>query len=341
MTEGSSEVGSGVKSVDLGSVQGLGAALDDGSQATRAQTVAGAMDARVGSPARDQAASIGAVTDLDEIFRDFNDPRRKWRRLLAEFVGTFFLVLVAAGAPMMNVAVEGSVSRLAAVVAPGMMVMAVIMSMGKVSGAHLNPAVSIAFALRGDFPWVRVAPYICAQLLGATAAAYFLQFALGVSAQNGGTYPAGGYGAGAAFLMEFILTFGLVTVILGTASGAQNIGIIGSLGVGAYIALAGMWGSPISGASMNPARTFGPNMASLTFTDFWVYVVGPLAGMALAVLVGFGLRGRGGGWDGSTAAQGTLAQGRPRRVSIPEGTGHAASSSSPEAQTQAGPSDAS
>ena len=341
MTEIQSEVGSGVGRVDLGSTQGLEAASGAGSQPTHAQMVASALDATVGSPTRDRAASIGTVTDLDEIFRDFNDPRRKWRRLLAEFVGTFFLVLVAAGAPMMNVAVEGSVSRLAAVVAPGMMVMAVIMAMGKVSGAHLNPAVSIAFALRGDFPWVRVAPYICTQLLGATAAAYFLQFALGVSAQNGGTYPAGGYGAGAAFLMEFILTFGLVTVILGTASGAQNIGIIGSLGVGAYIALAGMWGSPISGASMNPARTFGPNMASLTFTDFWIYVVGPLAGMALAVLVGYGLRGRGGGWDGSTAAQGTLAQGRPRRVSIPEGTGHAASSSSPEAQTQAGPSGAS
>ena len=255
MTEIQSEVGSGVGRVDLGSAQGLEAASGAGSQPTHAQTVAGALDATVGSPTWDRAASIGTVTDLDEIFRDFNDPRRKWRRLLAEFVGTFFLVLVAAGAPMMNVAVEGSVSRLAAVVAPGMMVMAVIMAMGKVSGAHLNPAVSIAFALRGDFPWVRVAPYICTQLLGASAAAYFLQFVLGVSAQNGGTYPAGGYGAGAAFLMEFILTFGLVTVILGTASGAQNIGIIGSLGVGAYIALAGMWGSPISGASMNPART--------------------------------------------------------------------------------------
>lgn len=272
MTEIQSEVGSGVGRVDLGSAQGLGAASDAGSQPTHAQTVAGAMDARVGSPARDQAASIGAVTDLDEIFRDFNDPRRKWRRLLAEFVGTFFLVLVAAGAPMMNVAVEGSVSRLAAVVAPGMMVMAVIMAMGKVSGAHLNPAVSIAFALRSDFPWVRVAPYICTQLLGASAAAYFLQFVLGVSAQNGGTYPAGGYGAGAAFLMEFILTFGLVTVILGTASGAQNIGIIGSLGVGAYIALAGMGGSPISGASMNPARTWPVSTSptsGCTWLDRW------------------------------------------------------------------------
>ena len=109
MTEGSSEVGSGVKRVDVGSAQGLGVASDDGSQPTHAQTVAGAMDATVGSPTRDRAASIGTVTDLDEIFRDFNDPRRKWRRLLAEFVGTFFLVLVAAGAPMMNVAVDGSV----------------------------------------------------------------------------------------------------------------------------------------------------------------------------------------------------------------------------------------
>ena len=106
--------------------------------------------------------------------------------------------------------------------------------------------------------------------------------------------------------MEVVLTLGLVSVILGTASGAQNIGIIGAIGVGSYIALAGLWGSPISGTSMNPARTFGPDLVSLNFTDYWVYVAGPLAGAVLAVGFAFVLRGYGGGRSGSAAAQGAL-----------------------------------
>jgi aquaporin Z len=103
-----------------------------------------------------------------------------------------------------------------------------------------------------------------------------------------------------------ILTMGLVSVILGTASGAQNIGIIGALGVGGYIALAGLWASPISGASMNPARTFGPDLVSRTFTGYWVYIAGPIAGAVLAVVIAFILRGRGGGRAGSGAAQGDI-----------------------------------
>ena len=106
--------------------------------------------------------------------------------------------------------------------------------------------------------------------------------------------------------MEFILTLGLVSVILGTASGAQNIGIIGAFGVGGYIALAGLWGSPISGASMNPARTFGPDLVGGDFSHYWVYVAGPIAGAAVAVGFAFVLRGRGGGKAGSGAAQGAL-----------------------------------
>ena len=106
--------------------------------------------------------------------------------------------------------------------------------------------------------------------------------------------------------MEAVLTFGLVSVILGTASGAQNLGVIGALGVGGYIALAGLWGSPISGASMNPARTFGPTLVSMDFNAYWVYVAGPLAGACIAVGAAFVLRGRGGGRSGSAAAQGML-----------------------------------
>jgi aquaporin Z len=186
------------------------------------------------------------------------------------------------------------------------MVLAIILFMGKVSGAHLNPAVSIAFALRRDFPWLRVPGYIVIQLVGASLAAWFLQAVIDVSASNGSNYPAAGFSDGDAFLMEMVLTFGLVSVILGTASGAQNLGVIGALGVGAYIALAGLWGSPISGASMNPARTFGPDLVAADFTGYWVYVAGPLAGAVLAVGVAYVLRGRGGGRAGSGAAQGVL-----------------------------------
>jgi aquaporin Z len=237
---------------------------------------------------------------------DFNDSRQEWRRLFSELFGTFFLVLAAAGGGMMGQAFPGVISHSAAVVAPALTVMAIILFMGKISGAHLNPAVSVAFALRRDFPWRRVPAYVVVQLAGATLAALFLHAVINVSAKYGSNYPAHGYSSGAAFWMEFILTVGLVSVILGTASGAQNVGIFGAFAVGGYIALAGLWGSPISGASMNPARTFGPDLVSTTFTDYWVYIAGPLAGAAVAVLLAFILRGRGGGQSGSGAAQGGL-----------------------------------
>jgi aquaporin Z len=252
-----------------------------------------------------QLAASVERTMLDRI-EDFQDPRQEWRRLFSELYGTFFLVLVAAGGGMMSQAFPNTISRQAAVVAPGLMVMAIILFMGKVSGAHLNPAVSIAFALREDFPWRRVPGYIVVQLAGATLAALFLRAVIDVSAKYGSNYPASGYSAGAAFWMEVILTLGLVSVILGTASGAQNLGVIGAFGVGGYIALAGLWGSPISGASMNPARTFGPDLVGRDWASYWVYVAGPLVGAVVAVGAAFVLRGRGGGHAGATAAQGAL-----------------------------------
>lgn len=256
------------------------------------------------------SSDLGVFVDPDrkvaKALEDFKDPRQEWRRLFSELLGTFFLVLVAAGGGMMGRAFTDTVSRTAAAVAPGLMVMAIILFMGKVSGAHLNPAVSIAFALRGDFPWRRVPGYIVVQLIGATLAALFLSAVIHVPATFGSSYPAANYTAFEAVLMETVLTLGLVSVILGTASGAQNIGILGAIGVGAYIALAGLWGSPISGASMNPARTFGPDLVAMNFANYWVYVVGPLAGAVLGVGAAWLLRGPGGGRSGSAAAQGDL-----------------------------------
>ncbi len=237
---------------------------------------------------------------------DFKDPRQEWRRLFSELLGTFFLVLAAAGGGMMGHAFPGVISHTDAVVAPALTVLGIILFMGKVSGAHLNPAVSIAFALRRDFPWRRVPGYIVVQLAGATLAALFLHAVINVSATYGSNYPAASYSAGSAFWMEFILTVGLVSVILGTASGAQNVGLFGAFGVGGYIALAGLWGSPISGASMNPARTFGPDLVGGSFSHYFVYVAGPIAGAAVAVAIAFVLRGRGGGASGSGAGQGAL-----------------------------------
>jgi aquaporin Z len=253
-------------------------------------------------------AVVTRVIDRDIVdpAKDFRDPRQEWRRLFSELLGTFFLVLVAAGGGMMSEAFPNTISRQAAVVAPGLMVMAIILFMGKVSGAHLNPAVSIAFALRGDFPWRRVPGYIVIQLIGASLAALFCQQVIDVSATFGSNYPASGYSAWAAVAMETVLTLGLVSTILGTASGAQNIGIFGAFGVGGYIALAGLWGSPISGTSMNPARTFGPDLVGANFSDYWVYILGPLLGAVLAVGAAFLLRGPGGGMAGSEAAQGAI-----------------------------------
>ncbi len=238
--------------------------------------------------------------------QNFQDPSQEWRRLFSELLGTFFLVLVACGGGVMGHAFPDTISRTAAVTAPGLMVLGIILFMGKVSGAHLNPAVTFAFWLRGDFPSKRVPGYIVVQLIGAALGAWFVQSVINASAVFGSNYVASGYTSTDAFLMEAVLTLGLVSVILGTASGAQNLGVFGALGVGGYIILAGLWGSPISGASMNPARTFGPDLVGGNFSDYWAYVAGPLVGAALAVAFAFVLRGSGGGKAGSGAAQGDL-----------------------------------
>jgi aquaporin Z len=237
---------------------------------------------------------------------DFDDPSHEWRRLFSELLGTFFLVLVGAGGAVVNAQSHNAIGRVASVTAPGLMVMAIILFMGAVSGAHLNPAVSIAFAARGDFPWRRVPGYVVVQLLGATLACLFLWALLGKLGMLGATEPGPGISATQAMFMEMVLTVGLVSTILGTASRAQNVGVFGAIGVGGYIILAGLWSSPISGASMNPARSFGPDLALLDFTNYWAYVVGPIAGALIAVGFAWILRGPGGDRGGATAAQGKI-----------------------------------
>jgi len=253
--------------------------------------------------------SMGLPNSVASEFDFWND-RYEGRRLFSEVLGTFFLVLVAVGGGMVNARFGGqAVPYGARVVAPALMVMAVILFMGTVSGAHLNPAVSIAFAARGDFPWKRVPAYIVAQFLGAILATLLLWALIGKQGSAGLTLPGSGISTTTAMLWELVLTTGLVSVILGTASGAQQIGTLAALGVGSYIALAGLWGSPVSGASMNPARSLGPALVLGDWTSWWAYLVGPVAGGAIAVGFAYVLRGRGGDRSGVAAAQGTLGVG--------------------------------
>jgi aquaporin Z len=228
------------------------------------------------------------------------------RRLFSELFGTFLLVLAGAGATVVGAVSHGAISRQAAVAAPGLTVMAIILFMGAVSGAHLNPAVTLAFSLRGDFPWRRLPGYVIAQLAGASFACLFLWAVFGKVGRLGATEPAAGVADWRALLIELVLTLGLVSTILGTASRAQNVGALSAVGVGGYIILAGLWSSPISGASMNPARSFGPDLALGHFAHLWIYLVGPLAGAVLAVAFAWILRGPGGDPGGITAARGTL-----------------------------------
>ena len=251
--------------------------------------VAGYLDARLGG-----------------IVQDFYDPRFEGRRLFSELLGTFFLVLVAAGGAVVNAKSGGQIPLAVRVTAPGLMVMAMILFMGAVSGAHFNPVVSVGFAMRGDFPWKRVPGYVIAQLVGSILAVLFLRATLGNIGGLGTTEPGPGISATTALVFEAVLTLGLLSTILGTSSGAQNIGVFGALGVGVYIALAGLWSAPISGTSMNPTRSLGPMIVSGNYHDWWVYIVGPFLGGILAVGVAWLLRGRGGGFQEKAAAQGVV-----------------------------------
>jgi aquaporin Z len=255
---------------------------------------------------------------------DFWDDNYEWRRIFSELLGTFFLVLVAVGGGMVNARFGGhAIPGPARVVAPALMVMAIILFMGAVSGAHLNPAVSMAFAFRGDFPWKRVPFYVAAQFVGAVLATLALWAFVGRQGAAGLTLPGPGISTAAAMLWEAVLTAGLVSVVLGTASGAQQLGPIAAIGVGSYIALAGLFGAPVSGASMNPARSLGPALVLGDWTSWWAYLAGPLIGAVVAVGIAFVLRGPGGGTSGTHAAQGTLGTlwlpGRLRRPAAAPG----------------------
>jgi aquaporin Z len=220
-----------------------------------------------------------------------------WVRLIVEFVGTFILVCVAAGAGVINAYVAlhhggAPISRDAAVVAPGALVMALIYALGPLSGLHINPVVTVAFTLRRVFNAAWAVPYVVAQMAGACGAALFLQLMFGHVAA-GGTKPIAVAGSEwRSLVMEVLCTLILVTVILHTATGYKSIGHNAALAVGSTVALLGLFASPISGASMNPARSLGPDIVGADMTGWWVYVVGPVIGALLAVGLIRVVRGR-------------------------------------------------
>jgi aquaporin Z len=218
--------------------------------------------------------------------------RPLWIRLTIEFLGTFVLVTVAAGSGVINHYVGGGpISRTAAVIAPGAVVMALIYAWGPLSGLHINPVVTTAFAIRGVFPAWWVVPYWVAQFAGAIGAAMFLQ-AMFTHVSAGGNYPITTPGGEwRSLVMETVLTAILVSVILNTATGGRSIGHNAAIAVGSTVALLGLFASPISGASMNPVRTLGPDIVGNDYTGWWIYILGPMIGAAVAVAIIGAVRG--------------------------------------------------
>ena len=165
----------------------------------------------------------------------------------------------------------------------GLVIMAMIYAVGHISGAHFNPAVSFAFAISRHFPWPRLAGYWTAQLLGALAAAAILRGSLGNLAHTGATLPSGSQAQ--SFLWEFVLTFFLMFVIMAVATDTRAVGEAAAIAIGGTVGLDAMFGGPISGASMNPARSFGPALVSGELHALWLYIAAPLAGATLGAFV--------------------------------------------------------
>lgn len=203
-------------------------------------------------------------------------------RLLAEAFGTFTLVFAGTGAMVVNHVTGGAaVTHIGVALTFGLVVLAMIHALGDVSGAHLNPAVTAAFAAGGRFPWREVPGYAAAQVAGALAASGLLRVLFPASPTLGATLPSGP--AMQSFVFEVVLTFILMMTILGVSTGAKEKGITAGIAVGAVIGLEAMFAGPVSGASMNPARSLAPAVVGGQFQHLWIYLVAPAAGALLAV----------------------------------------------------------
>jgi aquaporin Z len=209
-----------------------------------------------------------------------NDARRM-QKLASEFLGTFGLVFAGTGAIVINHATGGAITHPGIALTFGLVVLAMIYTFGDVSGAHFNPAVTVAFAAARRFSWGEVPGYLAAQCLGAGLASGVLRLLFPADATLGATRPAGG--AIQSFVLELILTALLMLVILSVSAGAKEKGITAGIAVGAVIALEAMFAGPICGASMNPARSLAPALVSGNVESLWIYLLAPVAGALLAV----------------------------------------------------------
>lgn len=202
-------------------------------------------------------------------------------RLIAEFLGTFALVFAGTGAVVIDEVTGGGVTHVGVALTFGLIVLAMIYTLGDISGAHINPAVTIAFSVAGRFSWKSTGPYVVVQCAGATAASFTLRFLFPQSAHLGATLPSGS--SLQSFILELLLTAILMFVILGVSTGAREKGITAGIVVGSVIALEAMFAGPICGASMNPARSLAPAVVSEHLQSLWIYLIAPTLGAILGV----------------------------------------------------------
>ncbi len=205
------------------------------------------------------------------------------KKYIAEFIGTFILVFCGTGAVIINEATHGAITHVGISITFGLVVMAMIYALGEISGFHLNPAVTLSFAIGGLFKWRDVIPYISAQLADALLASMVLALLFTTSVLLGSTLPANG--AMQSFVLEIILTFILMFVILQVATGSKEQGLFAGAAIGAVVLLEAMFAGPVSGASMNPARSFAPALISGHTEHLWIYLTAPITGALPAIVV--------------------------------------------------------
>jgi len=205
------------------------------------------------------------------------------KNYIIETIGTFFLVFVGCGAMVINNHVGGVITHVGVAMSWGLIVMVLIYSIGDISGAHLNPAVTIGFWVAKRFPLKKVLPYVLAQVIGALLAAYSLKYLFPLDETLGASLPSGTWQQ--SFVFEVILTFLLMFVILNVSTGAKEKGIMAGAAIGATVGMEAMFAGPICGASMNPARSIGPAIASGHTEYLWAYIVATVLGAIIAVAV--------------------------------------------------------